>query len=171
MNDPQDSSPKRSLWGIPVMWLVVGLPLLSIVAGVGLVVVAVRTGGTDVVRDEVQRVSQIQTTDLAADQAAAQRQLSALLRAEDGSIDVIAVSGDFARQQPLQLTLQHPTAASEDLVLALKPSATGWHAPHALDDSHDWVVQLSAEDGSWRLQGRLPRAQHAARLAPALTPH
>jgi len=78
MNDPQ---PKRSLFGIPVMWLVIGLPLASIVAGVGLVIVAIRSGGADVVRDEVQRTSQIQVTDLSADEQAMRRNLSALMRA------------------------------------------------------------------------------------------
>src|SRR5690606_22598170 len=39
----------------------------SVVAGVGLVVVATRSGGADVVRDDVRRVSQIQTADLGPD--------------------------------------------------------------------------------------------------------
>lgn len=60
MNENRKSSP----WRVPVFWLVIGLPVLSIVAGVGLVVVAARSGGADVVSDPVQRVSQIQTADL-----------------------------------------------------------------------------------------------------------
>jgi len=164
MNEPQS---KRSLFGIPVMWLVIGLPLASIVAGVGLVIVAIRSGGADVVRDEVQRTSQIQVTDLSADQQAARRHLSALLRAEDGRIDVIAVSGDFDRAQPVQLVLQHPTAAAEDLQFTLEPSASGWQGEGAIDDAHAWNVELSGAD--WRLHARLPKQQHAVRLAPALS--
>ena len=49
MNDNDTSAPRRSGWSNPVMWLVVGLPLLSIVAGVGLVVIATRAGGGDTV--------------------------------------------------------------------------------------------------------------------------
>jgi len=164
MNDLQ---PKRSLFGIPVMWLVIGLPLLSIVAGVGLVIVAIRSGGADVVRDEVQRTSQIQVSDLSADQTAAQRRLSALLSAQDGRIDVIAVNGDFDRGQPVQLLLQHPTAAAEDLQFTLQPSATGWQGEGVIDDQHAWNVELSGAD--WRLHARLPKEQHAVRLAPALS--
>jgi len=164
MNDP---ARKRSLFGIPAMWLVIGLPLMSIVAGVGLVIVAVRSGGADVVRDEVQRTSQIQVTDLSADQVAAQRNLSALMRADEGVIDIIPVNGDFDRTQPLKLVLQHPTAAAEDLELTLIPSATGWQTNGAIDASHAWNVELSGAD--WRLHARLPKEQHAVRLAPALS--
>jgi len=167
MNDLQPQ--KRSLFGIPVMWLVIGLPLASIVAGVGLVIVAVRSGGADVVRDEVRRTAQIQVADLSADQQAARRNLSALMRAEDGRIDVIAVSGDFNHDQPLALLLQHPTAAAEDIQFTLEPSAIGWQASGVVDDSHAWNVELSGDDGGWRLQARLPKEQHAVRLAPALS--
>jgi len=166
MNDP---TPKRSPFSNPVMWLVIGLPLLSIVAGVGLVIVAVRSGGADVVRDEVQRTSQIQVTDLSADAHAAQRRLSALLRAEDGRIEVIAVNGDFDHAAPLHLLLQHPTAAAEDLQFTLDPSATGWQGEGVIDDQHAWNVELSGDEGRWRLHARLPKQQHAVRLAPALS--
>ncbi len=58
------SDRKRPFWKEPMMWVVLGIPLASIVAGVGLVVVSVRSGSADVVMDKVDRVSQIQTTDL-----------------------------------------------------------------------------------------------------------
>jgi len=160
---------KRSIMGIPVMWLVIGLPLLSIVAGVGLVIVAARSGGADVVRDEVQRTSQIQTTDLSADQYAAQRGLSAVLRFENGRIEIIPVNGDFDRQQPLNLLLQHPTSEVQDVEFSLQPFENGWQSEGAIDDSHAWNVELSSPQGAWRLHARLPKEQHAVRLAPALT--
>lgn len=168
MNEHDPSAPRRSNWSNPVMWLVVGLPLLSIVAGVGLVVVATRTGGADSVSDPVRRVSQIQTTDLGPDEAAKKLGLSAVLRVEDGIVEVLPATGEFARTQPLQLLLEHPTRQAGDLRLQLAPEGPGWRLQQAVDPGHDWVVQLRAADGSWRLHGRLPRQQHAARLAPLL---
>ena len=150
------------------MWLVVGLPLLSIVAGVGLLIVATRTGGADSVSDEVRRVSQIQTTDLGPDEAAAKLGLSAVLRVEDGIVEVLPATGAFARTQELQLLLEHPTRQAEDMRLRLVPEGPGWRVQQAVDPDHDWVVQLRAADGGWRLHGRLPKQQHAARLAPLL---
>mgnify|MGYP000852407354 FL=1 len=158
----------KSPWRVPVFWLVVGLPLLSIVAGVGLVIVAVRSGGADVVSDPVQRVSQIQTTDLGPDEAAAKLGLSAVLRVEDGVVEVLPATGKFATGAPLQLVLEHPTRQSDDLRLELLPQGPGWRVQQAVDGEHDWVVQLRDADGRWRLHGRLPKQQHAARLSPSL---
>jgi hypothetical protein len=167
MNDVSPDS-SRSRWSNPVMWLVVGLPLLSIVAGVGLVVIAVRSGGADTVSDPVSRVAQIQTTDLGPDAAAQKLGLSAVLRIEDGVVEILPATGSFARGQPLDLLLQHPTREAEDLQLHLQPEGPGWRLQQAVDARHDWVVQLRAADGSWRLHGRLPKQQRAARLAPSL---
>ena len=158
----------KSPWRVPVFWLVVGLPLLSIVAGVGLVIIAVRSGGADVVSDPVQRVSQIQTTDLGPDEAAAKLGLSAVLRVEDGVVEVLPATGKFGGGTALQLVLEHPTRQSDDLRLELLPQGPGWRVQQAVDGEHDWVVQLRDADGRWRLHGRLPKQQHAARLSPSL---
>ena len=163
-------SDKTPFWKIPMMWLVIGLPLASIVAGVSLVVIAVRSGGADVVRDEVQRVSQIQTTDLGPDAHAQELGLSAIVRIDDKLIEVIPVTGDFRRSAPLQLVLGHPTRAAEDVTVVLVPGGNGWSAEAVIDGNHDWSLELAAEDGSWRLQGRLPKQQQAARVAPSLQP-
>ena len=169
MNDPTSPDTPVSIWRKnPVMWLVIGLPLLSIVAGVGLVVIASSAGGSDAVSDPVRRVSQIQTTDLAPDQAALKLGLSAVLRVEDGIVEVLPATGQFDKSQPLQLLLEHSTRKADDLTLKLSPHAPGWRIEQAIDSHHDWVVQLRAADDHWRLRGRLPREQHAARLAPAL---
>jgi len=167
MND-SNANKHPSPWRNPVMWLVVGLPLLSIVAGVGLVVTAVRSGGADVVSDPVRRVSQIQTADLGPDAQARKLGLSAVLRVEDGIVEVLPATGKFDAKAPLQLRLEHPTRQAEDLQLELQPHGPGWRTEQAVDARHDWVAHLRPADGSWRLQGRLPREQHATRLAPTL---
>ncbi len=165
-----DAREPRPWWKMPIMWLVIGLPLASVVAGVGLVVIAARSGGADVVRDEVRRVSQIQTADLGPDERARSLALSAVLSIDDGVVRVIPATGEFDRDAPLQLVLQHPSRGVEDIELQLPPGEAGWQAPQAVDHGHDWLVQLTPADRGWRLQGRLPRHQHAVRLAPSLAP-
>lgn len=160
--------PKQPFWKTPIMWLVIGLPLASVVAGVTLVVIASRSGGSDVVSDEVRRVSQIQTADLGPDAQARELGLSAVLRADEGVLEVIPATGEFERDATLRVVLQHPSRGSEDVALELAPSETGWRLRRELDDSHDWIVELAPVDGGWRLHGRLPRQQHATRLAPSL---
>ena len=168
MNPSNSPQSQTSLWRNPVMYLVIGLPLLSIVAGVGLVVIASAAGGSDAVSDPVQRVSQIQTTDLGPDQTARKLGLSAVLRVEDGVIEVLPATGRFVHDAPLRLTLEHPTRRAEDLQLDLPAQGPGWRIEQPLDPDHDWIVHLRPTDGAWRLQGRLRSQQHAARLAPLL---
>jgi len=165
----QQEAPKP-FWKTAMMWLVIGLPTASVFASMALVVIASRSGGADVVRDDVQRVSQIQTADLGPDEQARALGLSAVLRSDEGVLEVIPATGDFRRQAPLRLVLQHPSRTQEDLELDLAPSDAGWRAEQALDDGHDWIVLLAPADGEWRLHGRLPKQQHATRLAPSLAP-
>jgi len=167
MNEPNPHKDSPA-WRNPVLWLVIGLPLLSIVAGVGLVVVSVRSGGADGGPDPLRRVSQIQTADLGPDAQAKKLGLSAVLRVEDGIVEVLPATGKFDRAAPLRLHLEHPTTQARDLQLELQPHGPGWRTEQAVDGSHDWIARLRAADGSWRLQGRLPKDQHATRLAPAL---
>lgn len=160
---------KTSFWREPMVWLVVGLPLASVVAGVGLVIIASRSGSSDSLTEDVQRVAQIQTTDMGPDHEAETRKLSAIVRIDAGMVEVIPVTGEFDRTAPLQLTLLHPAQAQGDRVLELLPGGRGWTLQEPLDDAHDWRLQLQPADARWRLKGRLPRQQHAARLAPSVS--
>ena len=158
----------RPFWKEPMVWLVWGLPLASVVAGLWLVVTAVRAGGADPVIDDVQRVSQIQTTDLGPDERAAQRRLSAIVQVRPDHVELTAVTGEFERETALVLVLTHPTEAAQDLRLPLARTTTGWTAPAEIDTRHDWNVQLAPENNHWRIRGRLQKDTQASRLAPAI---
>jgi len=157
----------------PVMWLVIGLPILSIVAGVGLVVVALESGGDDAVIDTVQRTAQIQTTELGPDERAQSMKLSAVLHVDARGIELLPVGGGFSngdvpRNAPLKIVLSHPSDATLDRTVELRPSELGWHADLDLPLDHDWLLQLTPADTQWRLRGRLIAGQGAAHLGPAL---
>ncbi|SBV36386.1 FixH family protein [uncultured Stenotrophomonas sp.] len=162
------NEPKKSLWGIPALWLVVGLPLAAVAASVWLLVIAIRSGGADSISDPVDRVLQIQTADLGPDANARELGLSAVLRVEDGIVEVLPATGQFPRDTALQLTLEHPARQANDLDLELLPQGPGWRTEQAIEDGNDWLVQLRPADGQWRLKGRLPKQQHATRLSPWL---
>lgn len=151
----------------PALWLVIGLPLLSIVAGISLLTIATRAGGLDASPDEVRRMAQIQQTDLGPDYRAMQMNLSAVLREQDGAVYLNPVTGNFPRAA-MTLHVRHPTRAADDRELLLLPQDDGqWKAELVLDASHDWNIELAAADGAWRLHGRLPAGQQAVRLAHA----
>jgi hypothetical protein len=151
-----------------MVWMLVALPLASVIASALLIYSAVRSGGDDAIADSVQRTAQIQVSDLGPDQAAAQRQLSAVLRVDQGLVELLPASGDFNRAAPLSLSLRHPTRAADDRLIVLLPTGNGWRARLVLDGTHDWRLLVAPVDGSWRILGRLPKGQRAARLAPVL---
>lgn len=160
--------PQRPAWREPMVWLITAIPAASVVAGIGLLVIAIRAGGSDAIPDEVLRMSQIQTTDLSADARAAQLKLGALLRSDARTLQLLPTQGEFARDQPLQLALHHPARAVQDRSFQLRPDALGWKAAAPVDLSHDWNVELQPMDGSWRLQGRWKASEQAVYLKPSL---
>ncbi len=160
---------RRPAWREPMVWLVALIPLAAIVGTLWMVFAANDAPGTDdAIADPVQRTAQVQVADLGPDARAAALQLSAIVRAGKGVIEVIPVDGAFVRTRPLTLALRHPARAKDDRVLTLAPAGTGWRIEAGIDDGHDWNVQLLPADKAWRLQGRWPARQQAAYLKPAM---
>lgn len=157
----------RSPWRNPMVWLVAGIPLASIIAGVGLVIVAMRQPN-DAISEDVRRTAQIQVADLGADARAQQAGLRAVLRNEDGIVEVLPVAGEFDRSAALRVTFRHPARKALDRQLELVPTALGWRAEAEVDGTHDWNVELAPAGTGWRLYARLPANQHAILLQPAL---
>ncbi|WP_133500944.1 FixH family protein [Cognatilysobacter terrigena] len=162
MNDRENSP-----WRNPVMWLVVGLPVLSMIFGIGLVVIANRDSD-DAIADKVDRTAQMQIADLGPDALAKQRRLSAVVRVAGGAVEVIPVNGEFDRHRPLRVRFLHPAHSAGDLAITLPPTDDGWRAQQAVDASSEWNVRVEPVDGCWRIGGRLPKGQQAAALTPAL---
>ncbi len=151
----------------PMVWLMIGLPAASVVAGIWLLASAIRSGGADEVSDEVHRTADVQVAEIGPDTRAQSMQLSAVLHLGTTAIDVFPVNGDFARNQSLVLTLSHPTDAKQDRHFILKPSDLGWRIVGDVRAGHDWIAQLAPADQHWRLRGRLKAGQSAARMGPA----
>ena len=158
---------QRPAWREPMVWLTAGLPVASVVAGLLLVVTAVRAGGADEVDAPVQRRAQIQLSELGPDEAAQRLQLAALVRLDPDAVEVLPVSGTLPRASQLVLTLSHPTDATQDRRIELAPGANGWRAPATVPVDHDWLVRVSPADGHWRVVGRMVRGA-PTRLGPAL---
>lgn len=165
MND--DGNKPGSPWRQPMMWLVVGLPAITVIALVTLVIMAAGPGSTDTIDTSVKRTAQIQTADLGPDETAAQLNLAALLRVDGAALEALPLHAGFDTAKPLFLTMRHPARSELDREFVLRPGGAGWRsdAPE-LGLDHDWTLQLAPEDGSWRLKGRLPKGQLSARLQP-----
>lgn len=156
-----------NMWRAPIMWLVVGLPVAAVAASMALLSSAIRSGGSDAIADHVQQTGQAQVANLDPDMRAQQLGLSAVVRIENGVLEALPVNGRFDRAASLHLSLRHPIQAELDRDQTLRPGNLGWRTETAPDLSHDWNVQLASESGDWRIQGRLPKGQHAVYLKPA----
>lgn len=163
-----DEQKKRPFWREPMMWLVIGLPLVVVIACINLLIVASRDS-SDSVGDVVSRTAQIQVADLSPDARARDLRLSAIMRVDEGYVEVLPVTGEFDRGQPLRIVLRHPSLAASDVELSAAPSDNGWKADATLAIDHDWKLELMPEGMPWRLQGRLPKGQRAAHVKPALS--
>ena len=151
-----------------MVWLMVGLPLASVVTGFMLLATALRSGGADEVDDQVQHRAQAQVSELAPDERAGKLQLAALLQVRSGRIELLPVSGDLPRRQVLRLDLRHPTDSRQDQSIQLLPTPQGWAADISVSSGHDWLLRLAPADETWRLVGRLPMRSAVTRLGPAL---
>lgn len=162
-----DGNKTGSPWRQPMMWLVVGLPAITVIALVTLVIMAAGPGSTDSIDTSVRRTAQMQTADLGPDEAAARLQLAALLRVDGAALEALPLHAGFDTARPLHLSMRHPTRSELDRDFVLQPGGAGWRADAPdLGLDHDWTLQLAPEDASWRLKGRLPKGQLSARLQP-----
>lgn len=159
----------RGAWREPMVWIVAGLPAASVVAGLALVFTAVNSNGDDIVNDRVRRTGQAQVAELGPDAQSRSLQLAAVLRLTDGTLELLPVSGRFARDQSLSLLLSHPTDSRLDQRLALLPGVHGWHANTDIQAGHDWIVQLTPVEGQWRLRGRIRANERSAYLGPSIS--
>lgn len=149
----------------PMMWLVIGVPALSVVVGISTLVIAIRAGGLDAATDPVARMAQVQQTDLQADRGALRRGLSASLQRDADRISV-QVLGSIDLTQPLRLRFIHPARASDDREVELHWQHDRWSASLSLPESPLWNLSLQPTDGSWRLDGELAAGRPHAVLTP-----
>lgn len=152
----------------PMVWLVWGLPALVVAASIATIWLAAGSGNADVVRDDVRRMAQVQTTGLERDERAATLGLSAVASIRQSDVRILPVSGIFPNGGPLRLVLAHPMRATQDRVIELEPDGHGWSTREPVDIGHDWNVELSSRQDGWRIVGRLRAGERAVRLGPAL---
>lgn len=154
----------------PLLWLVIAVPLATIIAGITTIVLSVRSGSTDAVIDPVRRTAQVQDREMAADRNAVALALDASGHrdADTGAIQ-IQLSGNHGVPAVMGLAVSHPVRGSEDQRIDLVAAGNErWLGRLDVDAGHDWNLELSPPDGSWRLVGRWRANQHDFELRPAL---
>jgi hypothetical protein len=162
---PEPTNPRRFN---PVAWLVVGIPVATIIAGVWTLWLAAGDSATDAHPDQVRRMAQVQQASTDADQTAAREGLSARIEIADDHV-LVSVQPSAGTRAPV-LMLRHPIESGLDRVLTLSPHPRGWRSQESLAAPHGWQLQLVADDGRWRLVGRYRTGDTTLALQPALAP-
>ncbi|MBL8298517.1 MAG: FixH family protein [Rhodanobacteraceae bacterium] len=151
-----------------MLWLVAGLPLAAVAAGVTLIAVLAAGGKTDVLSPAVRRTAQVQVEDIRADETALRKGLGATLqrRMPGGGLD-LELRGDAGGEAPLRLRLLHPATAAYDSELQLERiDAQHWRSAQTPASTHAWHVRVEPADGRWRLAGRLEPEAERIELEP-----
>jgi hypothetical protein len=150
MNQRQSQPWYREPWP----WLLMLGPVIVVVAGVNMMVLAFR-GADGLVADDYYKQGLGINRVLEREARAAQLQLAATIQVseEAGRVRVILAGG--AEPESLRLALRHPTRAGADRAVSLVRVAPGVYqgALPGVDGSA-WRVQLEDDAGRWRLTGR-----------------
>jgi hypothetical protein len=154
---------------IPVLWVIVGVPLATILASVITVWLAV--SGAE---PELPAYYHSEGLALDADLARARRADDLGVRAEltvstDGAAALALSFDDPQAREPeaLELRLTHATLAARDRSWLLQRSGDGlYRGRTTAPGAGPWLVQIDAA-GDWRLRGRMSETGTRLRLGAA----
>ncbi|MBP7982015.1 MAG: FixH family protein [Arenimonas sp.] len=159
----------RKAWQEPMVWLMAGIPVLTVFAGIATLVIALQSGPMDLVPASVQRISQAQTLNGAEDRTAAEGNYRAFLiidqHSQPWTIRVKTVPMSLAAKD-LHLLFVHPNRAERDIDVLLPANAASTALPKLLDFKEQQVMLRDAGN-SWRLVG-VYDGQSNITLTPAL---
>lgn len=143
---------KRPFYKEPMVWMIIAIPLVSVILGIMMITLAVESDDGLVVDDYYKEGMEINRT-LARDARAAELELNASIRFSPADNRVtLRLTGrpSFEAPQEIKLGFFHATRQDEDQVLSLRRSGNGLYtAPMPKLIKGRWYV--SAGTSEWRL--------------------
>jgi len=150
----------------PWLWLVLSVPIASVILSSIMVTVAV-VGKDSLVSDNYYKDGMAINQTLEQDRLAITLKILPTITMEEGSIFVSIQSENMPKQAFLTLKLLHPTVSTKDIIIRLLPTPNGF-----LGDLPDEIslsqligrryLDLYGFDESWRIREEvyLPLSQH-----------
>jgi hypothetical protein len=164
MNHPAPGTPQAR--ANPVLWLVIALPLLAVVAGLGSWALAVTRGDRELPSSYHWEGGALDRDD-ARRAAAAALGLRATLRVDEATQRcVVTLQG--AAPAALRLDMTHPTNQAADRHVLLQGAAGVYSGQCEGVNAAHWWLQLADQQGSWLLRGRASSAPGSGPLAATL---
>ncbi len=154
MNSITDTKPWfRQFW----VWLVIAIPVVSVVSGLALVFIAVDRSD-DLVADNYYREGKAINQVLDQDTRARELQMQAALTFNVASDEIrVSLAGRGELPDRLQLQLLHPVEADRDITVLLESVAPGsYRASFTRALRYRYYLRLLPETNrDWRLQGSI----------------
>ncbi|WP_434778332.1 FixH family protein [Neisseria sp. Ec49-e6-T10] len=155
----------------PWPWLLMLGPFIVVIAGFVTFYIAVNTDDT-LVTDDYYKDGKNIILQIHKDEEAAKRNLHAkILFNSNKNSARIFLEGDFAKDEPIILSIQHPTLAKQDQSVTLKPISNNLYQVELKQLAHAnyWYLALEDTDKKWKIQGRWYSASgNEAILEPSL---
>lgn len=144
----KETSPPRVWYKNPILWLIIAIPCWSLISGISMLYFAISTKQAPVLDTYYKEGLSPHKRAQAPNDA----QISAKL--EGGVLRTHAL----APNDVLQLTLEHPTIASQDTHYTLNPIQSNLYSlpPEAQTQlrKHHWYLRLTPADKRWTMRGQ-----------------
>ncbi len=149
-----NSNAQPRWYQIPMVWMVVGIPLFSVVFTLSIVWISIKTFDGLVVDDYYRKGLEI-NRDLERDRYASDINLVAFAALADGRLRIDLQGNDSdARTESIKFGFYHPTVANRDVVIDLQHEGAGRYSMEPVTLGHGkW--NAIAETDAWRLVGTL----------------
>jgi hypothetical protein len=161
-------SDERKSWQEPMVWLMLGIPGATVIAGLATLAIAIQSGTMDTVPSAVQRVAKAQVLNSAVDEQTTIKNYHGILLV-DRSTGAWKVS---LKTDPADLGLSavrvlfvHPNLAASDIGIEL--SAGEGVLQKALEFTPQQII-VTDDAGTWRLVGTYSN-QSTIVLTPAVS--
>lgn len=146
---------QRKAWQEPMVWLMVGIPLLTVLAGFYTLYLAMNAGPLDASKTSVQRIAQAQTLDSGADKFSTENNYHAFLML-DKSRPIWSVSlktvPSHLRNGAINIVFVHPQRADQDITVRIASKQDSIDMPTTITFKPQQIV-VSDTQGRWRLVG------------------
>lgn len=164
---PPDARTANPLRSVPLLWFVVGLPLVVVVAAFVTLVIAVRSAD-DVVRDDFRKEGLAIYADPSRDAAATTLGVAARFSVDpaSGAVHVELRMREGEPPQALTVVLSHATRAELDRMLTLRHDGVAYEGQTSPLPAGRWYVEITPPDRGWRLKGDFRDAAVGIELSP-----
>ena len=145
----------RKAWQEPMVWLMVGIPFLTVIAGFYTLYLAINSGSLDSSKVTVQRIAQAQTVENLKDTFSAEQNYYGFLIVDKSqptwkvTLKTVPIQ---LRDQDIQIVFVHPQYADQDVSVVISSKQESIQLPKAFTFKPQQIV-VSDVKGKWRLVG------------------